>query len=499
MEPAVKKAIEYFSARGCSFSGEITGRGIYKFALPKEGREDGRLVVNRSGQVKVWHMTAKAELDLGRGWKAGDPVAFGPRPLPTFVSDLSVLNVAEKTPIRRAYLSPEVRERKVYSDNEMSQAVGAILSAEGWAHKFTKGGIEYWNDGTGSTPACRVHIADGIASVWSHRSEVDLPSPFRPGRTTKDGHKTMYVTGRDLELESLGTRTVAPPVMRQEKEQAINQATVDFVRSSWHAGRKPLSNHPQLTKAGAQLDTGILRQFPDCEETRKRYCASDLLVPIFRPSKAGQANLELVGGQRLMARPWQGNDKLMLPGTPVAGSFVPIPPGSVMTEKASLSSWMESLGRHRIESRPLVICEGVSTGAAIHQANAGNVLCALSSNNLPAIAKWVKESGLDQNFPAGVVIAADLDIGRDGSGRLKSNAIPKAVEAAEIVNGRVALAPTGNPTGTDARDLLGIGGTGMVRDYINQAVAPEDMRKRHDVFPPVVEKDRALMTTAIER
>lgn len=494
MSDLSEKVIDYFSARGCKFSGEVVGRGIYKFAIPGEEREDGRLTVSGPGKVKVWHMAAKAGLDLGHGWEKSDPVMLGGRQLSALSSDASSLAVGNgMAPVRRAGVPPECRvhvsrrpaERRVYGDQEMSAGVANLLSAEGWEHKFTKGGIEYWNDGTGATPACRVHVSEGIASVWSHRAEVNLPAPFRAGRTTKDGHKTMFITGRDLELESIGTAP-RPVVVQQRQEQSINQTTVDFVRESWVAGRQSSISHPHLIKAGAQLDATLLKQFPDTAETRKRYCAADLLVPVFRPAtQNGRLNLELVGGQRLMVKPWQGNDKLMLSGTSAGGAVVPIPPAPLMQSgSASLVDWMGALGRHRVESQPLVICEGVTTGMAIHQAGAGNVLCAVSSNNLPSIAKWVRDQGIDKYFPAGVVIAADLDSSRDASGKLKSTAIPKAIEAAEIVGGRVALAANGHPSGTDARDLLGAGGDELVREYIKQASLPADIRTRADVFPP---------------
>lgn len=350
VDPAVKKVIEYLSARGCSFSGEIIGRGIYKFAIPGEGREDGRLTVGRHGQVKAWHMTSRAGLDLGSGWESCEPITLGGRQIPAMTADVSTLTIADGMhPVARTH-DPRQRQapaRKIYNDQEVSEAVGRLLTAQGWEHKFTKGGIEYWNDGTGYTPACRVHVSDGLASVWSHRSEVDLPAPFRPGRVTKDGHKTMYVTGRDLALESIGTSQSVPKTRQPVKEASISPETVEFVRDSWIRGRQPSITHPHLIKAGAQLDAVVLKQFPDTEETRKKYCAADLLVPVFRPNPAaGKLNLELVGGQRLMVKPWQGNDKLMLSGTPAAGAVVPIPPAPLMqSDKASLVDWIGSLGK----------------------------------------------------------------------------------------------------------------------------------------------------------
>lgn len=469
--------IKYFEQRGCTFSGEVAGNGIYKFALPGEAREDGRLTVGRHG-ARVWHVSAKAGLDLGDPWKSAAPIRFGSRQIPSATAIPNDLTPNEN-PLRRKATEIAVA-RPTYSDKEISEAVGAILRGCGWEQQYQKADLEYWNDGTGSTAACRVHVGNGIASVWSHRSDVDLPPPFRPGRDTRDGHSTMYVTGRDLALESSGKAIIAPPP-RRAAPASLNAETLALVRESWDAGIAPPADHPQLIKAGAQLEPSSLRKFPDNKQTRERHCSNDLIVPLFRPS-GDRLSLELVGGQRLMARPWQGNDKLLLPGTSSAGALIPIPPEPIM-KSGRLLDWMGSLGRHRVDGLPLVICEGVATGLAIHQSGAGNAICAVSSSNLPAVARWVKESGLADYFPAGVVIAADLDTSRDEAGRLKSNAISKAIEAAELVGGRVALAGICHKPGTDARDLLGEGGVQAVRDYIAEAVDPAAIKCRPDVLP----------------
>ncbi len=134
------------------------------------------------------------------------------------------------------------------------------------------------------------------------------------------------------------------------------------------------------------------------------------------------------------------------------------------------------------KTKPLVICEGVATGLAIQQSGAGNTLCALSSNNVMAVARWVKQSDLSDLFP-GVVVATDHDISRDAAGRLKSNAIPRALEAAKVTGFTLAVPPASSQVGTDARDLLGEGGSQAVRDYIARAAPAADVEKaRPDIF-----------------
>ena len=291
----------------------------------------------------------------------------------------------------------------------------------------------------------------------------------------------MFVTAKYLGIEANGIMTTTRPVQRVER-QPINQETVTLVRESWAANAPTPVHHPQLNKDGAQLNSTLLRAFPDNDTTRQKHLSGDLIAPLFRPD--GQGSLELTGAQRLMTNAYNGNDKMILSGTQTAGAFMPVPPFPLMTGKPGIDAWLQQLGTSSLRN-PLVIAEGVATGMAIHQSGAGNVLVAVSSGNLPAVAQWVKESGLDQHFPAGVVIAADLDISRDAAGKLRSNAIPKALQAAEIVSGKVALAPAGMPNGTDARDLLGESGMDAVKRYIKSAVPPELIRQRRDVFPEI--------------
>jgi phage/plasmid primase-like uncharacterized protein len=179
-----------------------------------------------------------------------------------------------------------------------------------------------------------------------------------------------------------------------------------------------------------------------------------------------------------------GTDKFMAKGSRTVGAFVPFPaPDSLMRAMtgdslASLQAWLAVADK----TKSLVICEGVATGLAIQQSGAGNTLCALSSNNVMAVAKWVKNAGLFDSFP-GVVIATDHDIGRDAAGRLKSNAIPRALEAAKVTGFALAVPPATSQVGTDARDLLGQGGSQAVRDYIASAAPAADVEKaRPDIF-----------------
>jgi hypothetical protein len=164
---------------------------------------------------------------------------------------------------------------------------------------------------------------------------------------------------------------------------------------------------------------------------------------MFRPDPMGRPGMvELCGVQHLMPKVTFDTDKIMAKGSRTVGAFAPFPsPDSLMRaiaddSLAPIEAWLAVADK----TKPLVICEGVATGLAIQQSGAGNTLCALSSNNVMTVAKWVKETGLSDVF-ADVVIATDHDIGRDAVGRLKSNAIARALEAAKVTGFALAVPP----------------------------------------------------------
>ena len=210
--------------------------------------------------------------------------------------------------------------------------------------------------------------------------------------------------------------------------------------------------------------------------------------------------VELDGVQHLMPKVAFHTDKLMAKGSLTVGAFVPFPaPDALMKAIASdglvsMQDWLAVADK----TKPLVICEGVATGLTIQQSGAGNSLCALSSNNVMAVARWVKQTGMSDLF-SGVVIATDHDIGRTESGRLKSNAIPRALEDAKVTGFALAVPPAASQVGTDARDLLGQGGPQAVRNFISSAAPAADVEKaRADIFLSV-KKDQLAAEPEFER
>jgi hypothetical protein len=356
-------------------------------------------------------------------------------------------------------------------------------------------------DGSDQKPVYKLLVSnEGLATAFSFRGDVDLPAPWREGRPTRDGKKTMFVTGRDLGLDGdLAPSRSSPALPRPVITPEIHPVDLDLNRDtikSWMAAEIPPADHRHLVKANAVLNGSDLRVYP----VSHRF-ASTMMAPMFRPDPLGRPGMvELCGVQHLMPKVAFHTDKLMAKGSLTVGAFVPFPaPDSLMRAitgdgLVSMQDWLAVADK----TKPLVICEGVATGLAIQQSGAGNTLCALSSNNVISVAQWVNQTGLLDLF-SGVVIATDHDISRDSAGRLKSNAIPRALEAAKVTGFALAVPPVISQVGADARDLLGQGGPQAVRDFIASAAPAADVENaRADIFLSV-RKDQLAVEPEFER
>ena len=355
------------------------------------------------------------------------------------------------------------------------QAVLADLESRGWKigkQRPAREGVMYRaNDGGGSTDAQSVLIKDSLASITFHRGAGDLPAPWRVGRDARDGAPTMYVTARDLGIRVDHCPPVrpSPPVPAVDP---VDHGCVAAIRQAWDAKVFPRDNHPQFVKGGAWVHPGGLREFPSGHKH-----AGDLIAPLFRPTGPGALSIELCGAQQLLRDTSAKPDKYIVPGSRAAGAFVPLPLRESFFETgASLQGWIPDNAR-------IVVTEGVRTGQAVRTACAGwssqsgpetIVLAALSANNLPAVARWLKTSGLAAAHE--VVIAADNDLGKSGFAGIR-----KAVEAAALCGGGVALADNDRP-GFDAHDLMKErrhdprAALSAVREFIDAARPPEQVR-----------------------
>ena len=480
---SLQKIENYLVARGCDI--HKVKDHLVEFRLPGETSRTpgGRLSLARDGTLKMWHRYAEKGLAAGEPWLPAGDIPLGDKSTPALRAHVDQLTVHQELAALNKvpkFLSVPGQLRS-YDPEQVWRAADASLQAAGLIPSRLHG---RYCDGSDQKPVYKLLVSnDGVATAFSFRGDIDLPAPWRVGRQTSDGKKTMFVTGRDLRLDgdlepprfSSASPRPAPAELRIT-DLDLNRDTC----KSWMAGVTPPTDHRHLVKGNAVLDGSELRVYP----TGHRF-AGTILAPMFRPDLMGRPDtVELCGAQHLMPKVAFNTDKIMAKGTHTVGAFVPFPGlDSLMRVLASdalapIQAWLAVTDK----KKPLVICEGVATGLAIQQSGAGNTLCALSSNNVMAVAKWVKKTGLCDLF-AGVVIATDHDIGRDATGRLKSNAIPRALEAAKVTGFALAAPPESSQIGTDARNLLGQGGPQAVRDYIASAAPAADVEKaRPDIF-----------------
>ena len=486
---SLQKIENYLVARGCDI--HKVKDHLVEFRLPGETSRTpgGRLSVARDGSLKMWHRYAEKGLAAGAPWLAAGDIPLGDRSTPAFRAHVDQLTVhQELTALTKVpkFLSVPGQLRS-YDPEQVWRAADASLQAAGLIPSRLHG---RYCDGSDQKPVYKLLVSnDGVATAFSFRGDIDLPAPWRVGRQTSDGKKTMFVTGRDLGLDGdLAPPRSSPALPRPVKASEFNPVDLDLNRdtiNSWMAAEIPPADHRHLVKGNATLDGSDLRVYP-----RHHRYAGTMMVPIFRPDPMGRRDtVELCGVQHLMPKVAFSTDKIMAKGTHTVGAFVPFPGlDSLMRVLASdalapIQAWLAVTDK----KKPLVICEGVATGLAIQQSGAGNTLCALSSNNVMVVAQWVKQTGLSNLF-SGVVIATDHDISRNAAGRLKSNAIPRALEAAKMTGFALAVPPANSQVGADARDLLGQGGPQAVRDFIASAASAADVEDaRAKIFLPVKE------------
>lgn len=481
---SLQKIENYLIARGCEIQ-KIKGY-LVEFRLPGETSRmpGGRLSMARDGSLTMWHRYAEKGLAAGEPWHAAADIRLGDRSIPALCSHVDQLSAAQELPaltkVPKFSFAP--RQLRSYDPEQVWRAADASLQAAGLIPSRLHG---RYCDGSDQKPVYKLQVSNaGIATAFSFRNDIELPAPWREGRPSSDGKKTMFATGRDLGLDGeLAPARSSPAIPRPLAAPAFHPVDPDLIQDtikSWMATESPPADHRHLVKGNAVLDGSDLRVYP-----RGHRFAGTVMVPMFRPDPVDRrGTLELCGVQHLMPMAAYGTDKIMAKGSRTVGAFVPFPaPDSLMKAigsdgLTSIQAWLAVADK----TKPLVICEGVATGLAIQQSGAGNALCALSSNNVMAVANWVKHAGIFDLFP-GVVIATDHDIGRDAAGRLKSNAIPRALEAANLTGFALAVPPDSSHVGADARDLLGQGGSQAVRDLIASAAQAADVEKaRPDIF-----------------
>ena len=224
----------------------------------------------------------------------------------------------------------------------------------------------------------------------------------------------------DDEKQALEAR-IAASKREQEAEQArVWEECKRRAKGLWASADAASSTHDYLVNKGVKAYG--LKQLKDA-----------LLVPVM-DSAGGLVGLQFVQVD---------GTKRFLTGTPKAGCY------------------------HRItgDMTKLLICEGYSTGASLHEATGYAIAIAFDAGNLMSVAKAIREKRPD----AELVLCADDD--RATSGNV---GMTKARAAAIEVNGLLAV-PTfsDDSTGTDFNDMHQQSGLEAVRAAIEAAAKPE--------------------------
>ncbi|MER9815108.1 DUF5906 domain-containing protein [Mesorhizobium sp. M0129] len=250
------------------------------------------------------------------------------------------------------------------------------------------------------------------------------------------------------ERSALKQRMIDTQRQRDEHRAALHAAAAAAAKLIVAETEKAPASHPYLARKGLPPFPGLrrlkkaVRYTIDPEEDPRTARAGSLVVPVYTPAS------ELVSVQLI------GDDgtKRFLKGTAKEGNYHPIgkrgeDPGGV-----------------------IVIAEGYSTGARVHEATGYLTIVAFDAGNLAPVSKAIRAK-----FPeARLLFAADNDrLTPMPDGRMNPG-LTKAKEAAETVGGLVAFPEfdAADIELTDFDDLAQKYGVDRVRDVINAALNP---------------------------
>ena len=262
---SLQKIENYLVARGCDI--HKVKDHLVEFRLPGETSRTpgGRLSLARDGTLKMWHRYAEKGLAAGEPWLPAGDIPLGDKSTPALRAHVDQLTVHQELAALNKvpkFLSVPGQLRS-YDPEQVWRAADASLQAAGLIPSRLHG---RYCDGSDQKPVYKLLVSnDGVATAFSFRGDIDLPAPWRVGRQTSDGKKTMFVTGRDLRLDgdlepprfSSASPRPAPAELRIT-DLDLNRDTC----KSWMAGVTPPTDHRHLVKGNAVLDGSELRVYP---------------------------------------------------------------------------------------------------------------------------------------------------------------------------------------------------------------------------------------------
>jgi len=461
---------------------------MFEFSLPGDRVSGGgRMMVKPDGEVLIWHrMMAKPWLSspFERREIGG---LNGRGPIPGFRIGLEQFEGLE--PNRFASVrgksdeqgvSAAQKSRTEIGDDQVRSLAIQSLAAFGWTAAKESNGITYLNDGEGRSLAGRLTVNKGIASFWSHRGgEAQVGAPWREGRDLKSGVPTVFATARDLAGLGLQIDPTPAPADRPHSVPVSDDRKIAAIQATWARMQANCTSCPPdhrhlmkgVANAGHALPAEGLQVLKD-----GKYKGA-IVIPMLREAhESAPGQLHTVGVQTLLTSSMQeGNDKMLLANSSMSGSFTPWPlPQQGNDGRYDLEHWVNGMDK----TKPIVLCEGVATGLAIHHSGAGHAVICYSAANLKTVARYFSDREFDSVH--GIVVAADNDIGLKRSGGLKSDGVLKSIEAARECGGEVSFMGRSRPSGHDARALYVSDGADAVRRYIATAQKPEDVQRRFE-------------------
>jgi len=236
----------------------------------------------------------------------------------------------------------------------------------------------------------------GIA--WNHKSGVK--QTFFINRLA--GEPTPQVDHEHIQREQQ---------RRQLEQQTQHDKAATKALSVWNKATPAPANHPYLIRKqiqahGARLGSWARSVKDDAGKYRKIVIENCLLLPLYN-ELAVLRSLQAIFTEH---HPILDRGKDFMPGGGLAGLFW----------------WLGA------KTEKVLIAEGFATAATLHKDTGYRVYMAFTSNNLLAVGRIVREK-----LPtAEIVFCADNDTKTKGNPGLT-----KANEAAEAVNGSVAVAP----------------------------------------------------------
>ncbi len=224
---------------------------------------------------------------------------------------------------------------------------------------------------------------------------------------------------------------------------------------------------------------------PDMPAYGLRQTGGRLLAPMMAMGADG--DVAWVGMQRIAwAEPGQSADKRFVSGTPTKGAFSVIPILGT-DEEAPLRAFDAAK-----TAKQAVLCEGIGTALAIHHATGLPVIAAMSAQNLPEVARSLRD-----HLQGEVLIYADND-GEKGARKGQTCAL----QAARILGAQTRIAlpekPGSNtPSGYDARDQLRDNGAQEVIRTTDEAVEATAFEQQH-LFQQGKQPDHQPKETGME-